>query len=105
MPAKFTVHVDGYGAAIKGAADRALRCIQREKRRQFHLKAVTDAAYRFDHHEIATATGIIASAYHPVLALNAEYLKAAYEPIPHRVVPKERRYRRPLTGNLRPIKI
>ena len=32
---KFTVHVVEYGP---GKADRALRCIQREKLRQFHLR-------------------------------------------------------------------
>ena len=35
---KFTVHVAGYGLAKKKKADRALRCIQREKLRHFHLK-------------------------------------------------------------------
>jgi hypothetical protein len=35
---KFTVHVAAYGLATKKNADRALRCIQREKARQFHLK-------------------------------------------------------------------
>jgi hypothetical protein len=35
---KFTVHVAEYGSATKKNADRALRCIQREKARQFHLK-------------------------------------------------------------------
>ena len=35
---KFTVHVVEYGTAKKKNADRALRCIQREKRRNFHLK-------------------------------------------------------------------
>jgi hypothetical protein len=35
---KFTVHVIGYGAAKKPLADRALRCIQREKQRRFHLR-------------------------------------------------------------------
>ena len=35
---KFTVHVVGYGSAKKKNADRALRCIQREKLRHFHLK-------------------------------------------------------------------
>jgi hypothetical protein len=35
---KFTVHVVEYGLAEKKDADRALRCIQREKLRQFHLR-------------------------------------------------------------------
>jgi len=35
---KFTVHVVEYGTAKKRAADRALRCIQRETSRRFHLK-------------------------------------------------------------------
>jgi hypothetical protein len=35
---RFTVHVIDYGAAKKHLADRALRCIQREKKRRFHLK-------------------------------------------------------------------
>jgi hypothetical protein len=35
---KFTVHVVEYGLAKKKDADRALRCIQREKLRQFHLR-------------------------------------------------------------------
>jgi hypothetical protein len=35
----FTVHVIEYGAASKKVADRALRCIQREKLRRFHLRA------------------------------------------------------------------
>jgi hypothetical protein len=35
---KFTVHVRNYGLAKKHVADRALRCIQREKQRHFHLK-------------------------------------------------------------------
>jgi hypothetical protein len=35
---KFTVHVVEYGLAKKKNADRALRCIQREKSRHFHLK-------------------------------------------------------------------
>jgi hypothetical protein len=35
----FTVHVIEYGAANKKVADRALRCIQREKLRRFHLRA------------------------------------------------------------------
>jgi hypothetical protein len=36
---KFAVHVAEYGSAKKKDADRALRCIQREKARHFHLKA------------------------------------------------------------------
>jgi hypothetical protein len=35
---KFTVQVIDYGAAKKRLADRALRCIQREKQRRFHLR-------------------------------------------------------------------
>jgi hypothetical protein len=35
---KFTVHVVEYGLAKKKNADRAIRCIQREKSRHFHLK-------------------------------------------------------------------
>jgi hypothetical protein len=35
---KFTVHVIDYGAAKNKHADRALRCIQREKARRFHLR-------------------------------------------------------------------
>jgi hypothetical protein len=35
---KFTVHVADYGLAKKRIADRALRCIQREMARRFHLK-------------------------------------------------------------------
>ena len=35
----FTVHVIDYGAANKKVADSALRCIQREKLRRFHLRA------------------------------------------------------------------
>ncbi len=35
---KFTVHVAVYGLATKKTADRALKCIQREKARHFHLK-------------------------------------------------------------------
>jgi hypothetical protein len=35
---KFTVHVMDYGAAKKHLTDRALRCIQREKQRRFHLR-------------------------------------------------------------------
>jgi hypothetical protein len=35
---KFTVHIVEYGSSKKKNADRALRCIQREKARRFHLK-------------------------------------------------------------------
>ena len=35
---KFTVHVINYGAAKKNVADRAIRCIQREKLRRYHWK-------------------------------------------------------------------
>jgi hypothetical protein len=35
---RFTVHVTDYGLAKKPLADRALRCIQREKLRRYHLK-------------------------------------------------------------------
>jgi hypothetical protein len=35
---KFTVRVTKYGLAKKNIADRALRCIQREKQRRFHVK-------------------------------------------------------------------
>jgi hypothetical protein len=35
---RFTVHVTDYGLARKNIADRALRAIQREKLRRFHLK-------------------------------------------------------------------
>jgi hypothetical protein len=35
---KFSVHVTDYGLANKNLADRALRCIQREKSRRYHLK-------------------------------------------------------------------
>jgi hypothetical protein len=38
---KFTVHVVDYGRAPKKTADRALRYIQREKSRHFHLKIET----------------------------------------------------------------
>jgi hypothetical protein len=34
---KFAVRVVAYGLAKKKNADRALRCIQREKARRFHL--------------------------------------------------------------------
>jgi hypothetical protein len=35
---KFAVRVVSYGLANKKNADRAIRCIQREKARRFHLK-------------------------------------------------------------------
>jgi hypothetical protein len=35
---RFTVHVAEYGVAKKYLADRALKCIQREKQRRYHLK-------------------------------------------------------------------
>jgi hypothetical protein len=35
---KFSVHVTDYGFAKRNLADRALRCVQREKQRRFHLK-------------------------------------------------------------------
>jgi hypothetical protein len=35
---KFAVHVIDHGLAKKNIADRALRCIQREKLRRYHLK-------------------------------------------------------------------
>ena len=35
---RFTVHVVDYGASSKRVADRALRCIQREKLRRYHLR-------------------------------------------------------------------
>jgi hypothetical protein len=38
MRGKFTVHITDYGAARKKLADRALRCIEREKSRRFHLR-------------------------------------------------------------------
>jgi hypothetical protein len=34
----FSVHVINYGDARKRVADRAIRCIQREKLRRHHLK-------------------------------------------------------------------
>jgi hypothetical protein len=34
----FSVHVVDYGAAKKKVADRAIRCIQCEKARRYHLK-------------------------------------------------------------------
>jgi len=36
-PAGFSVRVTLYGKANKRTADRAVVCIEREKRRQFHL--------------------------------------------------------------------
>jgi hypothetical protein len=35
---KFTVHVVDYGSAKKHLSDRAVRCIQREQQRRYHLK-------------------------------------------------------------------
>jgi hypothetical protein len=35
---RFTLHVIDYGAVAKRLADRALRCIEREKLRQYHLR-------------------------------------------------------------------
>jgi hypothetical protein len=35
---RFSVHVTDYGAAKKKVADRAIGCIQREKRRRYHLR-------------------------------------------------------------------
>ena len=35
---KFTLHVLDYGLARKHLADRALRCIEREKQRRYHLR-------------------------------------------------------------------
>jgi len=35
---KFTLRVADYGLAKQTIADRALQCIQREKKRRFHLK-------------------------------------------------------------------
>jgi hypothetical protein len=35
---KFTVHVIDYGLAKKSLADRAVRYVQREKQRRYHLK-------------------------------------------------------------------
>jgi len=35
---KFTAHVIDYGSAKKKLADRALRYVQREKQRRYHLK-------------------------------------------------------------------
>jgi hypothetical protein len=37
MRGKFTVHVTDYGSAKRNLVDRALRCIQREKLRRYHL--------------------------------------------------------------------
>jgi len=37
-PGGFTVRVTLYGKADKRIADRAINCVQREKRRLFHLK-------------------------------------------------------------------
>jgi hypothetical protein len=34
----FSVHVTNYGATKKKLADRAIRCIQREKLRRYHLR-------------------------------------------------------------------
>ena len=34
----FSVHVASYGVAKKAVADRAIRCIQREKLRRYHLR-------------------------------------------------------------------
>ena len=36
-PAKFSVKITLYGNADVKTADRAMICVQREKRRQFHL--------------------------------------------------------------------
>jgi hypothetical protein len=36
-PGGFTVRVTLYGKADKKIADRAINCVQREKRRHFHL--------------------------------------------------------------------
>ena len=36
-PGGFTVRVTLYGKADERTADRAIRCVQREKRRHFHL--------------------------------------------------------------------
>lgn len=35
---KFTIQGLDYGTSKKSLADRALRCIQREKQRRYHLK-------------------------------------------------------------------
>jgi hypothetical protein len=37
-PGGFSVRVTLYGTADKKIADRAINCVQREKRRHFHLK-------------------------------------------------------------------
>jgi hypothetical protein len=37
MPGGFSVRVTLYGKANKKIADRAINCVQREKRRHFHL--------------------------------------------------------------------
>jgi hypothetical protein len=37
VPGGFTVRVTLYGKADQKTADRAIRCVQREKRRHFHL--------------------------------------------------------------------
>jgi hypothetical protein len=36
-PGKFSVRITLYGNANRKIADRAIACVQREKRRQFHL--------------------------------------------------------------------
>jgi hypothetical protein len=36
-PGSFSVRITLYGQADKKTADRAMNCVQREKRRQFHL--------------------------------------------------------------------
>jgi hypothetical protein len=36
---RFTIHVADYGLAKKWIADRAIKCVQREKLRKFHLIA------------------------------------------------------------------
>jgi hypothetical protein len=38
IPGGFSVRVTLYGNADKRIADRAINCVQREKRRQFHLE-------------------------------------------------------------------
>jgi hypothetical protein len=38
MPGGFSVRVTLYGNADERIADRAINCVQREKRRQFHLE-------------------------------------------------------------------
>jgi hypothetical protein len=35
---RFSIHVIEYGGAKKSVADRAVRCIQREKLRRYHLR-------------------------------------------------------------------